>query len=301
MTSQIIPVEPFDFIVFGGTGDLSERKLLPALYHRQRDGQFSEPTRIIGTSRSKLTDDEFKEFARKAIKEHVQKEYIDKAEVDKFLNRLSYVPADAMSGTGFDDLKKKIGNSKAIRAFYLAVAPALFGKIAEQLKKHEVISENSRIVVEKPIGRDLASAKQLNDEIGKVFGEAADLPHRPLSRQGDGAEPDGAALRQRAVRAAVELGAYRPCPDHRRRNGRPRRPRPATTTRPARCATWCRTTSCSCSAWSRWSRPPPCRSRRGARREAEGAALAEARSTDRKRRRRRCAASIAPARRRAAR
>ena len=56
MTSQIIPVDPFDFIVFGGTGDLSERKLLPALYHRQRDHQFSEPTRIIGTSRSKLSD-----------------------------------------------------------------------------------------------------------------------------------------------------------------------------------------------------------------------------------------------------
>ena len=52
MTSQIIPVDPFDFIIFGGTGDLSERKLLPALYHRQRDHQFSEPTRIIGASRS---------------------------------------------------------------------------------------------------------------------------------------------------------------------------------------------------------------------------------------------------------
>ncbi len=55
MTSQIIPVDPFDFIIFGGTGDLSERKLLPALYYRQRDHQFSEPTRIIGASRSKMT------------------------------------------------------------------------------------------------------------------------------------------------------------------------------------------------------------------------------------------------------
>ena len=100
MTSQIIPVDPFDFIIFGGTGDLSERKLLPALYHRQRDHQFSEPTRIIGTSRSKLTDEEFQEFARKAIKEHVQKEYIDKAEVEKFVSRLSYVPADATTGVG---------------------------------------------------------------------------------------------------------------------------------------------------------------------------------------------------------
>jgi glucose-6-phosphate 1-dehydrogenase len=171
MTSQIIPVEPFDFIVFGGTGDLSERKLLPALYHRQRDHQFSEPTRIIGTSRSKLTDEEFKEFARKAIKEHVQKEYVDKAEVEKFISRLSYVPADATTGSGFDALKKAIGNSKAIRAFYLAVTPALFGDIAAQLKKHDMITAESRIVVEKPIGRSLASAQALNDQIGGVFGE----------------------------------------------------------------------------------------------------------------------------------
>src|SRR5688500_11352632 len=158
MTSQIIPVEPFDFIVFGGTGDLSERKLLPALYHRQRDHQFSEPTRIIGTSRSKLTDDEFKGFARKAIKEHVRKEYVDKAAVEKLVSRLCHVPVDATSGSGFDALKKEIGNSKAIRAFYLAVTPALFGDIAAQLKKHELITPESRIVVVKPIGRSLASA-----------------------------------------------------------------------------------------------------------------------------------------------
>jgi glucose-6-phosphate 1-dehydrogenase len=171
MTSQIIPVEPFDLIIFGGTGDLSERKLLPALYHRQLDHQFSEPTRIIGTSRSKLTDKQFQEFARKALTEHVAKEYLDKGQVEKFIKRLSYVPADATTGAGFEDLKKTIGSSKAIRAFYLAVTPALFGDIAAQLKKHDVITENSRIVVEKPIGRDLASARQLNDQIGSVFGE----------------------------------------------------------------------------------------------------------------------------------
>src|SRR5688500_1855240 len=138
MTSQIIPVEPFDFIVFGGTGDLSERKLLPALYHRQRDHQFCEPTRIIGTSRSKLTDEEFRTFARKAISEHVAAQYIDKKEVETFIGRLSYVPADASTGDGFAKLKKAIGASKAIRAFYLAVAPALFGDISAQLKEHDL-------------------------------------------------------------------------------------------------------------------------------------------------------------------
>ena len=73
MTSQIIPVDPFDCIVFGGTGDLAERKLIPALYQRQRDGQLSEPTRIIGASRSPMsTDEDYREFAEAAIKEHVK-------------------------------------------------------------------------------------------------------------------------------------------------------------------------------------------------------------------------------------
>ena len=171
MTSQIIPVDPFDFIIFGGTGDLSERKLLPALYHRQRDHQFSEPTRIIGGSRSKMSDEEFRAFARKAILEHVQAQYVDEAELNEFLGRLSYVSVDAKSGDGFAKLKKTLGHSDVIRVFYLAVAPGLFGDISDKLKEHSLVTPNSRIVVEKPIGRDLASAKALNDLIGDDFGE----------------------------------------------------------------------------------------------------------------------------------
>mgnify|MGYP001206609598 FL=1 len=171
MTSQIIPVDPFDFIIFGGTGDLAERKLLPALYYRQRGGQFSEPTRIIGASRSKLSDDDFRAFAEKAITEHVKAEDLDHEEVRTFLERLSYVSVDAMSGEGFSELKEELGASEAIRAFYLAVAPSLFGEISHKLKAHGLITANSRIVVEKPIGRDLSSAKALNDQIGTDFGE----------------------------------------------------------------------------------------------------------------------------------
>ena len=171
MTSQIIPVDPFDFIIFGGTGDLAERKLLPALYYRQRGGQFSEPTRIIGASRSKLSDDDFRAFAEKAITEHVKAEDLDHDEVRTFLERLSYVSVDAMSGEGFSELKEELGASEAIRAFYLAVAPSLFGEISHKLKAHGLITANSRIVVEKPIGRDLSSAKALNDQIGTDFGE----------------------------------------------------------------------------------------------------------------------------------
>ena len=171
MTSQTIPVEPFDFIVFGGTGDLAERKLLPALYQRQRAGQFSEPTRIIGASRSKLSDEEFRDFARKAIVEHVKANEIDPTQLDEFLNRLSYVPVDAKSGEGFERLKKTLGDSDIVRVFYMAVAPSLFGDISMHLREHGLVTPNSRIVVEKPIGRDLASARALNDLIGQNFGE----------------------------------------------------------------------------------------------------------------------------------
>ena len=171
MTSQTIPVDPFDFIVFGGTGDLSERKLIPALYQRQRAGQFSEPTRIIGASRTKLSGEEFQAFARKAIDEHVPEADRDEREIGAFIARLSYVPVDAKTGDGFSELADLVGGSEAVRVFYLAVAPGLFDDIAQQLSGCGLVTPTSRIVVEKPIGRSRASARELNDAIGRVFDE----------------------------------------------------------------------------------------------------------------------------------
>lgn len=172
MTSQTIPVEPFDCIVFGGSGDLAERKLIPALYQRQRAGQFSEPTRIIGASRSEMSDAEYREFARSAIHEHVKKEEIDEAQVEQFLTRVFYLAVDAKSDQGWAALKKLVNNKPAdIRAFYLAVSPSLFGDIAQRIQSNGLITDHTRIIVEKPIGRDLASAKILNDTIGSVFRE----------------------------------------------------------------------------------------------------------------------------------
>jgi glucose-6-phosphate 1-dehydrogenase len=171
MTSQIIPVDPFDFIAFGGTGDLAERKLLPALFQRQQAGQFLEPTRIIGASRSKLSTEEYRQFACTAITEHVRAEEIEPDELARFLDRLSYVSVDAKSGDGFAELEREIGDSDRIRVFYMAVGPALFGAICAKLKEHDLVSADARIVVEKPIGRDLASARALNDQIGGVFDE----------------------------------------------------------------------------------------------------------------------------------
>ncbi|WP_422372708.1 glucose-6-phosphate dehydrogenase [Hoeflea sp.] len=170
--SQIIPVDPFDYVVFGGTGDLAERKLLPALYHRQWAGQFSEPTRIIGASRSELSHDAYRDFARDALKQHLKNGEYDEAEVERFLGRLFYVSVDARSDQGWDNLKALLdeGNDR-VRAFYLAVGPGLFGDISERIKANGLITELTRIVVEKPIGRDLESAHELNRTIGEVFSE----------------------------------------------------------------------------------------------------------------------------------
>jgi glucose-6-phosphate 1-dehydrogenase len=172
MSSQIIPVEPFDYVVFGGSGDLAERKLLPALYHRQIEGQFSEPTRVIGASRSPLSHEEYRKFAKDALKEHLKKGEYDEAEVEKFCSRLFYVSVDARTDSGWDQLKKLLDEGKdRVRAFYLAVAPGIFGDISQKIHDHKLITKSTRIVVEKPIGRDLASALQLNDSIGRAFKE----------------------------------------------------------------------------------------------------------------------------------
>ncbi|MDQ0319199.1 glucose-6-phosphate 1-dehydrogenase [Pararhizobium capsulatum DSM 1112] len=172
MSSQIIPVEPFDYVVFGGTGDLAERKLLPALYHRQLDGQITEPTRIIGASRSALSHEEYRKFADAALKEYLKKDEYQEEQVKTFLNRLFYISVDAKSDQGWDKLKALLDEGKErVRAFYLAVAPGIFGDISEKIRDHKLITKSTRIVVEKPIGRDLASALELNDTIGKVFRE----------------------------------------------------------------------------------------------------------------------------------
>ncbi|MDP3523902.1 MAG: glucose-6-phosphate dehydrogenase [Hoeflea sp.] len=170
--SQIIPVDPFDYVVFGGTGDLAERKLLPALYHRQLAGQLTEPTRIIGASRSEMDHDAYREFAREALKRHLKGDELKEDDVQQFLARLFYVAVDAKSDKGWPELKALLeeGHDR-VRAFYLAVGPNLFGDISERIRSNGLVTDQTRIVVEKPIGRDLQSARELNRTIGEVFAE----------------------------------------------------------------------------------------------------------------------------------
>ena len=173
MARQIIPVNPFDYVIFGGTGDLARRKLLPSLYQRDRDGQLPEEARLIGASRSAHTREDYQDFARKALEPHVDERDLNDDCVTRFLARLDYVKIDAMSDDGWPDLQKALAATGAsrIRAYYLAVSPSLFGPIAERLDDFDLIDDEARLVIEKPIGTDLETARELNRVIGVHFRE----------------------------------------------------------------------------------------------------------------------------------
>jgi glucose-6-phosphate 1-dehydrogenase len=168
----MITVEPFDLVVFGGTGDLAYRKLLPALYHRDRDGQIPPVARIIGTSRKHLTDADYRAAAAEALDAHIDETERDPEAVASFLNRLHFVSMDAAGHAGWDKLGEVLEAGKdRVRAFYLAVAPELFGPIAAGIGRAKLVTPNTRVIIEKPIGHDLRSAQELNDAVGKVFDE----------------------------------------------------------------------------------------------------------------------------------
>jgi glucose-6-phosphate 1-dehydrogenase len=174
MTTRIIPVDDFDLVIFGATGDLAQRKLLPALFHRDEQGQIPPGACIIGTSRRAMSHDEFRAFAAKAIDSHAKFMNATPETTERFLNRLRYYAAEATKDDGWVALDKELADRKdVVRVFYLAVGPDLFGPICERLGQHGLVTEKSRVVVEKPLGKDGASAEATNQAIGKVFAEPA--------------------------------------------------------------------------------------------------------------------------------
>lgn len=170
MVSRVIPVEDFDLVVFGATGDLARRKILPGLYRRFVAGQFAPGARIIGAARSKLTSAAFRSDVAAAIAEFVTEAKRSPEQIDAFLKLVSYVAVDATGTEGWDKLKAKMREG-VVQAFYFSVAPALFGALAERLHSHAIAGPQARIVVEKPFGRDLASARALNETLARHFAE----------------------------------------------------------------------------------------------------------------------------------
>ena len=172
MPTAIIPVADFDMVVFGATGDLTLRKLLPALYQRFADKQFSTECRIIAAARSDLTDDTYRQRAKAALREHVSVTDLADDTLDTFLALIAYARVDGSKATGWERLDGLFtATPDRIRVFYLATSPDLYGAVCTNLKSQGLVTENSRVVLEKPIGHDLASARQIIDDVGRVFSE----------------------------------------------------------------------------------------------------------------------------------
>ncbi|MBK1634416.1 glucose-6-phosphate dehydrogenase [Rhodovulum adriaticum] len=170
MVSRVIPVDTFDLVIFGATGDLATRKILPALYRRDLAGQLAEGARIIGAARTEFTDDTWRAEVRSVLDETLPADLRDTVALDRFLGRLGYVPIDVRGEAGWPELAARM-RADVVQAYYFSVGPSLFGDLAQRLHVHGMNTAECRIVVEKPFGHDLETARALNATLAAHFDE----------------------------------------------------------------------------------------------------------------------------------
>ncbi|QFU77411.1 glucose-6-phosphate dehydrogenase [Halioglobus maricola] len=163
-----------DLVIFGGTGDLSTRKLLPALYQLQRHSLADRLHRIIATGRGVMDSASFREDARTNLQKFLPEGTWDDDQWEAFSARLEYVKIDADSPEDYRELATLLEGSEAPgRLYYLATLPSLYGEICSQLDTAGVVNDACRVVLEKPLGHDLESCRTINEQVAQVFEEEA--------------------------------------------------------------------------------------------------------------------------------
>jgi glucose-6-phosphate 1-dehydrogenase len=162
-----------DFVVFGGTGDLAMRKLLPSLYRRDHDGQLPADFRVVAVSRAGMDDAGYRDKVEAELRQHLPAAELADTTSERFLGRLHHISADADGGGDWHRLQDLLAEgADRVRVFYLAVAPRLYRSISATLAAYDLVGDSTRVVLEKPIGTDLASSQRVNDEVAAVFREA---------------------------------------------------------------------------------------------------------------------------------
>ena len=156
-------------VIFGATGDLALRMLFPSLYFLELDGLLSPNLQIVGSARTDLGDEPFADRLKAAVLERTGGA-LDPDAWARLEQRLHYAAVDGKTGEGFDRLAEILSNTDDI-TYYLSTSPSLYGAICSHLKAEGLAHANSRIVVEKPIGRDLASCREINDSLAATFSE----------------------------------------------------------------------------------------------------------------------------------
>ena len=158
-----------DLIIFGATGDLSARKLFPALFHLDVSGLLASDLRIAAVARQDQDSSAFQSELRAKMAGYMRQEIDDDA-WQKFSSRIVYLAADFSEPQAFEELREWLDDSR-VSLFYLATPPSLFAPICAQLSSDGCLTGPRRIVLEKPIGEDLATSREVNETIGRFFDE----------------------------------------------------------------------------------------------------------------------------------
>ncbi len=162
--------KPCDLVLFGALGDLSRRKLLISLYRLENANLIEDDTRIIGVDRHAHDNAQFVDIAYKSLQAFLSDE-LDEAVWQRFSARLGYVQIDLTQVEQYQKLKTVTDSKARVLVNYFAVSPFLFKSICQGLHQSGILTEESRMVMEKPIGHNLKSSKEINDEVAKVFKE----------------------------------------------------------------------------------------------------------------------------------
>ena len=158
-------------LLFGATGDLARRMLLPSLYNLHADGLLPEGLTITGAARQDLDDGGYRDFAKAALNEFLPDDRKDDAQITSFAERLSYTPTDLSNPKCFGPLAEKVGDIAGGLAIYLSTAPSLFESAIDGLQTVGLTGDTVRVGLEKPLGYDLASSREINDAVAKAFPE----------------------------------------------------------------------------------------------------------------------------------
>ena len=159
------------FVLFGATGDLAKRMIWPSLYHMDRDGLLPQGCRLLGVAREKTDSDGFRRVVREAVEAFVSQEHQDGAALERFLGRVQFVRVDASKAEDFSALADALGDHAERALYYFATAPALYGAACRGLAAAGLADCAGGVLLEKPIGKDLASSVVINDAVAAIFDE----------------------------------------------------------------------------------------------------------------------------------
>lgn len=159
-----------EIILFGALGDLSRRKLLPALFQLDVAGLLNPESRIVGVARQEKDLKEFTAFVNENLETFVP-EKLDPVIKERFLNRLTYQKLDFQETSSFNLLAKTLSGGHQNKVYYFSTAPSIYGYICDGLYAANMITETDRVVMEKPIGDSLESSKVINDQVSRFFKE----------------------------------------------------------------------------------------------------------------------------------